>query len=64
VIAVSGSLGKGFADVHQQGIDAVLAITSAPMTLDESTERAFELVAAATGEAMRLLKVGSRVFGG
>ena len=62
VVAISGSLGRGFTDVHEQGIDAVLAITSAPMTLEESTERATELVAAATEQALRIMEVGGRVF--
>ena len=62
VVAISGSLGRGFSDVHEQGIDAVLAITSAPMTLEESTERATELVAAATEQALRIMEVGGRVF--
>ena len=63
VIAVAGSLGRGFTDVHEHGIDAVSAITSAPMTLDESMERAAELIAAATEEAIRSVMVGGKVFG-
>ena len=63
VIAISGSLGKGYRNVHAHGIDAVSAITCAPMTLDESSERAFELIAAATEEAMRFMKVGGKIFG-
>ena len=62
VVAISGSLGRGFTDVHEHGIDAVAAITSAPMTLDESSERAAALIADATEEAMRFMKVGGRVF--
>ena len=63
VIAVSGSLGEGFGEVHEAGIDAVSAITSGPMTLEEASSRAYELVAAASEEAMRLMKVGGQVFG-
>ena len=63
VIAIAGSLGRGFADVHERGIDAVAAITSAPMTLDESTERAAELIAAATEQAIRSVRVGAKLFG-
>ena len=63
VIAISGSLGEGFTDVHEHGIDAALAITSAPMSLDRASENAVELIAAATEQAMRLMQVGGGVFG-
>ena len=62
VVAISGSLGKGFEDVHTEGIDAVSSIVCAPMTLDEASERGGELIADAAGEAMRFMKVGSKVF--
>jgi glycerate kinase len=64
VIAISGSLGERYAEVHDHGIDAAAAITCAPMTLDESNAQAVELVASATEEALRFLRVGGRVFGG
>ena len=63
VIGVSGSLGKGYTDVHDHGIDAVSAITSAPMDLDEATARCFELVANATEQALRMMRTGAAVFG-
>ena len=63
VIAISGSLGEGYGEVHSRGIDAVAAITSEPMTLDEASRRSAELVASATEEALRFMKVGGRVFG-
>jgi glycerate kinase len=63
VIGISGSLGKGFGDVHAHGIDAAAAITRAPMTLDEAADNAAELIASATEQALRMLLVGGRVFG-
>ena len=63
VVAVCGSLGKGFEDVHTEGIDAVASIVSAPMTLDEASARAGELIADTVAEAMRSMRVGSTVFG-
>ena len=63
VIAISGSLGKGFEDVHAEGIDAAASIFRAPMTLDEASARSGELIADAVAEAMRFMKVGSIVFG-
>ena len=63
VVAVSGSLGQGFEDVHAEGIDAVASIVSAPMSLEEASTRGEELLADAVAEAMRFMKVGSMIFG-
>ena len=62
VIAIAGSLGAGFRDVHQHSIDAVTSIMTSPMTLDEASEGAAELLATAAEEAMRLLRLGVSVF--
>ncbi len=59
VIGVSGSLGSGFTDVHEHGIAAAVAITHAPMTLDEASDRVAELIASATEQALRLVQVGA-----
>jgi glycerate kinase len=64
VIAISGSLGERYKLVHDRGIDAATAIPLGPMTLEESSSRASELIADATEEAMRFLKVGGRLFSG
>ena len=63
VVAISGSLGQGFEDVHAEGIDAVASIVCAPMSLEEASTRGGELIADATAEAMRFMKVGGRIFG-
>ena len=63
VIGVSGSLGKGYTDVHAHGIDAVISITSAPMDMEEATDRCSELIADATEQAMRMMRTGAAVFG-
>ena len=62
VVSISGSLGAGFQDVHEHGIDALAAITPGPMTLDEASERAAELISNATEQALRFMKAGSHVF--
>ena len=62
VIAVAGSLGDGFRDVHQHDIDAVTSIMTAPMSLDDASEGAAELLATAVEEALRLMQVGVKVF--
>ena len=63
VIAISGSLGEGYHDLHQHGIDAAAAITCAPMSLDEASADAARLITATTEEALLFMKVGAEVFG-
>ena len=62
VVGISGSLGAGYQDVHEHGIDALAAIMPGPMTLGEASAQASELIADATEQVMRLLKVGGEVF--
>ncbi len=62
VIAISGSLGDRFHHVHTEGIDAAFAITDAPMSLEEASTHAPELVASATEQALRAMKVAGKVF--
>ena len=62
VIGISGSLGAGFQDVHEHGIDALTSITPGPVTLHEASRRSAELISDATEQAMRLLRVGGGVF--
>lgn len=64
VVCVSGSLGERFGLVHDHGIDAAAAITSSPMSLDESSANAAELIADATEQAMRFIEVGRRLSAG
>ena len=62
VVAIVGSLGERYREVHNHGIDAVLAITSRPMTLEEASERVEELVTDAAEQAMRLMAAGTVAF--
>lgn len=61
VIAISGSLGNGYTNIHAHGIDAALAIIRYPMTLEESSQNASELITDATEQALRLIKVGTNL---
>ena len=61
VVSISGGLGEGYKTVHEHGIDAAVAIQPGPMSLDESSERASELIANATEQTMRLIQVGTRL---
>jgi glycerate kinase len=55
VIAIAGSLGEGYREVHEQGIDAVFSLVNAPMSLDDAMARTSELVAAQAEQVARLL---------
>ena len=64
VIAVAGTLGEGYALTREHGIESAVAIPNGPMSLEEASERAYELIADATERAMRMMKVGARALGG
>ena len=48
--------------VHHHGIEAAAAITCWPMTLEEASSKAVELVESVTEQALRFMRVGARVF--
>ena len=62
VVGISGSLGAGFQDVHEHGIDALTSIMAGPMTLDQASRQAGELLANTAEQVMRMLMIGSSVF--
>ena len=64
VIAIAGTLGDRYRLVHDHGIDAAIAITNAPMSLEEASSRAADLIADATAQAMRVMKVGATALRG
>ena len=61
VIALAGSVTAGATELDELGIDVALPIAAGPMTLEESMERAAELLEAATARALRLVAVGERL---
>ena len=60
-IAIAGTLGDRHQLVYERGIAGALSIVDAPMTLDEASERAAELIADAAERAMRLMAVGAKL---
>jgi glycerate kinase len=58
VIAIAGSLGPGYQEVYQHGIDAIVPILPRPMSFEESMSRTYDLICSATERTMSLLKVG------
>ena len=59
VIAMAGSLGTGYEQVYDHGIDAVVPILARPMSFEESISRTYELLQSATERTMRLLDLGA-----
>ena len=60
-VAIAGTLGERHHLVYDCGIAAALPIVDAPMTLDDASERASELIADAAERAMRMMLVGAKV---
>ena len=54
VVAIVGSLGRGFEAVHAEGIAACFSILDRPMSLSEAFERADGLLASTVEEVTRL----------
>ena len=57
-IAIAGLLGSNFKVVHEHGIRAATSIVNGPMTLEEASERAFELISDSVEESLRFISVG------
>ncbi|HLB28243.1 MAG TPA: glycerate kinase, partial [Dehalococcoidales bacterium] len=58
VIAIAGSLGKGYEAVYKKGVTSVMTITQGPVSLEESMARAKPLITDAAERAMRLFISG------
>lgn len=57
VIALCGSIGKGYEAVYDHGIDAVFSVQSGPMSLEESLKSADSLLCDTASRVMRLFKL-------
>ncbi|PZC42804.1 MAG: glycerate kinase [Chloroflexi bacterium] len=57
-IAIAGLLGSNFKIVHEHGIRAATSIVNGPITLEEASERAFELISDSVEECLRFISVG------
>ncbi len=58
VLALGGSLGTGWQDLHHHGLDWVGSILPYPASLEEAMQRAEDWAADATARALRLLELG------
>ncbi|HCE75927.1 MAG TPA: glycerate kinase [Dehalococcoidia bacterium] len=57
-VAIAGLLGQNFTVVHDHGIRAATSIVDGPITLEESSERASELISNSVEESLRFISVG------
>lgn len=58
VIGIAGSLGAGYGEVHEHGIDAVFSLVNRPMSLSAAMDDTKRLVAIAAEEACRAIALG------
>ena len=58
VLALAGSLGRGYRAVYDLGVDAVVALPPGPLTLAYAMEHAAELVSDASERALRIFRMG------
>jgi len=57
VIAIAGSLGSGFKDVHHKGIDSVFSILDSPMDISKASHQAANLISNTTEQLMRVINL-------
>ena len=60
VFGLAGSLGQGYEEVHNLGIDAMFTLVDRPMTLDEALADTERLVTSLAEEATRAFAAGAR----
>ena len=61
VVLIAGSLGRGYEELYEHGIDAVVPILSRPMSFEESLSRSRDLLRDATERTIRLLVAGAEL---
>lgn len=60
VIAIAGGIGEGADAVYDAGIDVMLGIVQAPMSLEDAVKDALQLIADTAEQAARLVAIGQR----
>jgi glycerate kinase len=60
VVVLAGTLGGGYEQLYEHGIDAAFALASGPMTLEQACKQAGELLEARAGDVARLWQVARR----
>jgi glycerate kinase len=63
VIVVAGTLGEGYAQLYDAGIDAAFSLASGPLTLEEACQQAPALLRERARDIAQLLRVGMKLKG-
>lgn len=58
VVCISGGLGDGYESVFENGIDAIISISSGPVSLDKCMLNGANMITSATKRLIRTLRVG------
>ena len=61
VIAIAGGIGEGAETVYAEGIDSMLGIVQAPMSLEDAVDDALQLIADTAEQAARLVMIGKHL---
>ncbi len=61
VVAIAGGIGEGAEAVYAKGIDSMLGIVHAPMSLEDAVEDALQLIADTAEQAARLVMIGKHL---
>lgn len=59
MVALAGTMGRGYRDVHDIGIDAIASIMPIPMTLQEAVDDGERLLIEAAERFMRTIILGA-----
>ena len=54
-------LGKDFHVVHAHGIEAAVSLPNGPMSLEEASNNAYNLIKECAEESLRLISVGMKL---
>ena len=57
-VGIAGMLGKDYTLVHSEGLKAVRSITTGPMTLEDASKSAYQLISEAVEQSLRFIQVG------
>ncbi len=64
VIAIAGGIGEGAEAVYAKGIDSMLGIVHAPMSLEDAVEDALQLIADTAEQVVKLVMIGKHLHQG
>jgi glycerate kinase len=59
-VALAGTLGDGYEEIHEQGVDACFSICPGPLSLEDALENAGALLERAAEQAVRAFLAGRR----